>query len=329
MNIELLTKDTVIEYLIEQKLIAAGESVEVEELTGGISNVVLAITTRKKKYVLKQALAELKVSELWEADQRRAIVEADALEVFNKLSPTHVPKLVFLDPIRFVLVLERVPVGSSVWKSDLLDGHIEPEIAAVLGRTLATWHNFGEINEEARSKFMEDSLFEQLRIDPFYRFVEAKNPQIRPQIKKLIDELEGDRTTIVHGDFSPKNIMVSPNGEVFILDFEVMHLGNPVFDLAFLLAHLLCKFFRTESQSDAQLLRRTAITFIDNYQKLRQISPSLAKHTSLIALARVEGKSPLSYLDPNHQRKLQDFTKSVLAKNENVSVESLFEEGAK
>ena len=130
MSVELLDETTVIDYLISKSVIGSNEIAEVEVLTGGVSNVVLAITTPNKKLVLKQALAELKVSEKWEADQRRAIVEANAIELFHQLSPAQVPKLVFLDSERFILILERVPVGSTVWKSDLLAGVINPDIGA-------------------------------------------------------------------------------------------------------------------------------------------------------------------------------------------------------
>ncbi|MFM8825397.1 MAG: phosphotransferase, partial [Candidatus Nanopelagicus sp.] len=221
MSVELLNPSTVVEYLTSKNVIQKNDNPQVEVLTGGVSNVVIAITTANQKLVLKQALAELAVSEKWEADQRRAIVEANAIELFNKLTPNQVPKLIFLDPDRFILVLERVPVGSTVWKSDLLAGVINPDIGLKLGATLASWHNYGEKSAEAKIKFMEDSLFEQLRIDPFYRFVATKNPQIEVPIRKLINELEGDKTTVVHGDFSPKNIMVATNDDIYILDFEV------------------------------------------------------------------------------------------------------------
>ena len=329
MSVELLNKDTVVKYLTDKKVISSSDKAEVEVLTGGVSNVVLAITTANQKLVLKQALAELAVTEKWLADQRRAIVEADAIKLFNQLSPDQVPKLIFLDPERFILVLERVPVGSTVWKSDLLAGVINPDVGADLGKTLATWHNYGEVTASAKIKFMEDKLFDQLRIDPFYRFVAAKNPQIEVAIRRLINELEGDKTTIVHGDFSPKNIMVSMDDQIFILDFEVTHVGNPVFDLAFLIAHLLCKFFRTEDRLQAKLLSNTANTFTTEYAKLRSISPSVAKHTALIALARVEGKSPVNYLDQVQQKKLQSFTKAILADNSKLSVANLFEMSAK
>lgn len=329
MSVELLNPSTVVEYLTSKNVIQKNDNPQVEVLTGGVSNVVIAITTANQKLVLKQALAELAVSEKWEADQRRAIVEANAIELFNKLTPNQVPKLIFLDPDRFILVLERVPVGSTVWKSDLLAGVINPDIGLKLGATLASWHNYGEKSAEAKLKFMEDSLFEQLRIDPFYRFVATKNPQIEVPIRKLINELEGDKTTVVHGDFSPKNIMVATNDDIYILDFEVTHVGNPVFDLAFLTAHLLCKFFRTDDRLHAKLLANTAISFLKEYQTLRRISPSVTRHAALIALARVEGKSPVNYLSTDAQQKLQVFTKDVLASSENPSVSELFKMSAK
>ena len=329
MSVVLLDQDSVVDYLISKEVISASDSAQVEVLTGGVSNVVLAITTATKKLVLKQALAELAVSEKWEADQRRAIVEANAIELFNQLSPAQVPKLVFLDPERFILVLERVPTGSTVWKSDLLAGIINPEVGRLLGNTLATWHNYGEVTPSAKIKFMEDSLFEQLRIDPFYRFVADKNPQIQVAIRKLINELEGDKTTIVHGDFSPKNIMVSMNDQVYILDFEVTHVGNPVFDLAFLIAHLLCKFFRAEDNLQVKLLTNTASAFVKEYEKLRPISASVTKHAALVALARVEGKSPVNYLNDGAKEKLQRHTKKLLSSNDVISVEQLFEIRAK
>ncbi|MTA48583.1 MAG: phosphotransferase [Actinobacteria bacterium] len=329
MSNELLTSDTVLAYLIEKQIISASDQAEVEVLTGGVSNVVLAITTKNQKMVLKQALAELMVAQKWEADQRRAIVEANAIALFHKLSPDQVPNLVFLDPERFILILDRVPVGSTVWKSDLLDGVINPDIAEVLGATLAQWHNFGEKDKEARLQFMEDSLFEQLRIDPFYRFVAAKNEALKPVISRLIYELEGDKTTIVHGDFSPKNIMVGMDDQVYILDFEVTHVGNPVFDLAFLLAHLLCKKFRTDEPLEEKLLGAAAERFINAYEGIRPIASSLSLHTALIALARVEGKSPVNYLDSNKQNALVSYTKDILGKGEEISIIDLFQRSKK
>lgn len=325
MTTDLLTPDTVLAYLVSKEIISANEPAEVEVLTGGVSNVVLAISTQRKKMVLKQALAELRVAQKWEADRRRAIVEAHALELFHKLSPNQVPNLLFLDPERFILILERVPIGSVVWRTSLLNGQIDPNVPAVLGTTLAQWHNFCENNENARTQFMEDSLFEQLRIDPFYRSVSQKNGSLKPVIDRLINELAGDQTTVVHGDFSPKNIMVGADRQVYILDFEVTHVGNPVFDLAFLLSHLLCKTFRTDQLIERELFFLSAQKFYSSYEVIRPIAVSLSLHTALLALARVEGKSPVDYLDSNMQKALVSYTKNHLRKGLGVSIADLFQ----
>jgi 5-methylthioribose kinase len=324
---ELLTEITVVDYLINKGLFAQNEEIRVEVLTGGVSNTVLAITTTTKNLVLKQALPALKVAELWEADPRRAIVEADALELFHSLNPEIVPKLVFVDPIQFVVIMERVPLSSRVWKSDLLEGVYRPQVARTLGTTLSQWHNYGAENLDSHKKFMEDTLFDQLRIDPFYRFVAGKNVNLQDSIHRLIVELESDKSTIVHGDFSPKNFMVTEDDHVYILDFEVMHVGNPVFDLAFIMAHLLCKFFHAPNAQEATELSNIAQTFLNAYREHTKISSSLVLHTALIALARVEGKSPVNYLSPSEQEKIQLLTKKVLLDQKTDDVMSLFDLG--
>lgn len=326
MSVELLTEDTVVAYLQARGVISDTEKATVEILTGGVSNVVLAVQTPSKDLVLKQALAELKVATKWEADQRRAIVEAHAIETFHALSPQQVPALVDYDPDLFTLVLERVPHSATVWKSDLLEGVIYPEIGAKLGHTLATWHNFGRNSEESRKKFSEDLLFEQLRITPFYGTVAGKNPSLSPRIMSLVKELKSEKTTLVHGDFSPKNIMISEDQDIYILDFEVTHTGNPVFDLAFLTAHLLCKFYREQDSHNRGLLRQTAQDFLKAYDAESEIThaPSLAWHTALIALARVEGTSLVNYLNESAQIGLAKLCKGALSETTPMNLLELF-----
>ena len=221
--------------------------------------------------------------------------------------------------------MKRVPLSSRVWKSDLLGGIYRPQVARTLGTTLAQWHNFGTSNPDSHSKFMEDTLFDQLRIDPFYRFVANKNVDLRGSINQLIVELEKDKSTIVHGDFSPKNFMVTEDDHVYILDFEVMHVGNPVFDLAFIMAHLLCKFFHAPNDAEAAELSNIANTFLNAYLELNQIAPTLVLHTALITLARVEGKSPVNYLSQSEQEKIKLFTKNVLLEQKTEDVMALFD----
>jgi Ser/Thr protein kinase RdoA (MazF antagonist) len=123
--------------------------------------------------------------------------------------------------------------------------------------------------------------------------------------------------------------MVGMDDQVYILDFEVTHVGNPVFDLAFLLAHLLCKKFRTDEPLEEKMLGAAAERFINAYEVIRPFASSLSLHTSLIALARVEGKSPVNYLDSNKQSALVSYTKDILGKGEEIAIVDLFQRSKK
>jgi 5-methylthioribose kinase len=323
MDKELLDANTVVAYLTNRGIIKG--PAEVEELTGGVSNVVLAVKSGDKDLVLKQALPQLKVAAVWKADQRRAIVEANGMKLLHSITPESVPALIDFDPEEFTLTMERLPRACTVWKSDLLGGVIKPSIGADLGRILATWHNFGAVNKEARDAYMEDSLFDQLRVTPFYRAVAKVNPPLDARIQELITEISTEKITLVHGDFSPKNIMISGSDKPIVLDFEVMHTGNPVFDLGFVSAHLLCKYLRIEDAKQRGLLRDTAISFINSYAKTCNIdvAKSLPHHVAVIALARVEGVSPVNYLDEGGKARVQSVTKAALA-DPQITFEGLF-----
>ena len=323
MEKELLDETTVVAYLTNRGIISG--PAEVEELTGGVSNVVLAVKAGAKDLVLKQALPQLKVAAVWKADQRRAIVEANGMKLLHSITPTSVPELIDFDPEDFTLTMERLPRECTVWKSDLLSGVIKPSIGADLGKILATWHNFGADSKESRDAYMEDSLFDQLRVTPFYRAVAKVNPALDARIQELITEISTLKITLVHGDFSPKNIMVSGVDKPIVLDFEVMHTGNPVFDLGFVSAHLLCKYLRTEDPAHKNPLRKTALAFIDSYARTCniEVAKSLPHHVAVIALARVEGVSPVNYLDEAGKARVQSVTKAALA-DPQITFEGLF-----
>jgi 5-methylthioribose kinase len=320
----MLDEGSVLPYLRKRRLLTGEATVEI--LTGGVSCVVLAVSNADVDLVVKQALPELKTKAKWVADQRRAIVEANAMRVYYQISPDSVPELVDSDPDEFTLTMSRLPRSCTNWKIDMLEGRIHPEMGSELGLILAKWHNFGAISPEIKVEFMEDSLFEQLRVAPFYRAVAAVNPQLVEVINLLIAEITQIKVTLVHGDFSPKNIMATSENRPIVLDFEVAHTGNPVFDLAFLLAHLLCKTIRTKDRREKDLLISTATQFLTKYQKTAQLSvaKSLPQHIALIALARVEGVSPVNYLDEASQQRLVAITKTALLDSD-MTFDQLFE----
>lgn len=320
----MLDESSVISYLTERKLLSGNATVEV--LTGGVSCVVLAVKSAEREIVVKQALPELKTKAKWVADQRRAIVEAEAMRVYQSITPDSVPELLDCDEANFTLTMSRLPNTCTNWKQDMLEGRIHPEMGEKLGKILAHWHNATAVDAAIKAKFMEGELFEQLRVSPFYRAVSEKNPALETVITNLINEITTVKTTLVHGDFSPKNIMATNDHSPLVLDFEVAHTGNPVFDLAFVSAHLLCKTIRTSNIAEKEALIATATNFLNSYRQSSNlaIAESLPLHVALIALARVEGVSPVNYLDESAQRQLVAITKSALL-DSTMTFEQLFE----
>jgi 5-methylthioribose kinase len=319
-----LDESSVISYLTERKLLSGNATVEV--LTGGVSCVVLAVTSDEREIVVKQALPELKTKAKWVADQRRAIVEAEAMRVYQSITPDSVPELIDCDEANFTLTMSRLPNTCTNWKQDMLEGRIHPEMGEKLGKILALWHNATAVDSAIKAKFMEGELFEQLRVSPFYRAVAAKNPKLQAVINSLIDEITTEKIALVHGDFSPKNILATSDHSPIILDFEVAHTGNPVFDLAFVSAHLLCKTVRTQNASEKAAITSTALNFLSSYRQTSRVSiaESLPQHVALIALARVEGVSPVNYLDEPAQQKLVAITNAALL-DSTMTYEQLFE----
>jgi len=324
-----LDESSVIPYLTQRKLLQ-GELVlgnaTVEVLTGGVSCVVLAVASNEREIVVKQALPELKTKAKWVADQRRAIVEADAMRVYQSITPDSVPELLDCDEANFTLTMSRLPNTCTNWKQDMLEGRIHPEMGEKLGKILAQWHNVTSVDAAIKAKFMEGELFEQLRVSPFYRAVAAKNPDLQAAVNSLIEEITTEKIALVHGDFSPKNILATPDHSPIVLDFEVAHTGNPVFDLGFICAHLLCKTIRTDNSAEKEALIATATNFLNSYRQSCNlaIADSLPQHVALIALARVEGVSPVNYLDELAQRELVAITKSALL-DSTMTFEQLFE----
>lgn len=324
---ELLNESSVVPYLQDRLVISASETPVIEVLTGGISNVVFGISTSKKDLVLKQALPELIVPSTWRADQRRTIVEGRAIEVLYGLTPKNVPILVDIDPEHFVLLMERCPRDMHVWKDDLLEAHIDLDVARRLGNLLGVWHRLSGADKTTLEDFVEDQLFEQLRITPFYREILAKHPAISDRIHQLIAELEFSRVCLVHGDFSPKNILVDGSSDVIVLDFEVTHTGNPVFDLAFLLAHLFCKSRHFPGPAEKTLLKKAALAFVSSYEESFDglVDPSLGWHVAAIALARVDGVSRVNYLDLSSQEQVRSDCIRFLIQRNSPAIKEMFQ----
>jgi aminoglycoside phosphotransferase (APT) family kinase protein len=294
-----LTADSVIDYLAK-KGVVENHRASVEALPGGVSSDVFMVQSPIGSWVVKQALPRLKVAQEWHASPARIITEAAALRLAERLIPGSVPPVAVVDADRFVLVEERAPRRFGDWRTELLGGGTEHSVrtAARLGEILATLHclTFGDAT--LRRDFGDIESFIALRIDPFHTTVAERLPDLSEGLMELADQLIDRRVCLVHGDFSPKNVLAD-GGDLWVIDWEVAHLGNPIFDVAFLLAHLVCKTVHVAQSS--RRFRDCAQWFLASYndnvrQELRPDPPALIRHTAAVVLARTDGKSPAPYL---------------------------------
>jgi len=289
--VSLLSADSVVDYLVARGLVDADWSLRVEPLGGGVSNVVLAVTGPGVRVVVKQALPELAVADHWRAKRERALTEAAAIEVCRRLMPGCAPRLLDVDPEACALVVELAPDGWHPWKDDLLAGRADPDVARWLGATLRAWHD-GTRDEASRERFDDAEAFEQLRVDPYYRTVMRRLPDLAGLVGPFVERMEATRSCLVHGDYSPKNVLVS-DGEAWVIDFEVAHTGDPAFDLAFMLNHLMLKAIHAPASRHGFVA--CAQAFWDAYGELDDPGYVLG-HVGCLMVARVDGKSPAEYL---------------------------------
>ena len=281
--------------------------VEVRTLPGGVSGEVRAVVAPGLDVVVKQVHEELLVEDDWFADEQRLVTEGWALRLAGDLNPEAVPKVIDLDPRSHTLVMQRAPRGWRNWRSELMEGNIDPGVGDRLGSILGGWHRETASRPELLSAFVDDTSFLQLRIDPFHRMVAECHPDLAAEIQVVIERLLTRRTCLVHGDFSPKNILIGDDG-LWVLDWEVAHVGDPDFDLAYLVCHLTLKAIHRPH--DAPRYRETARRFLAAYD--RTPDEHLAANVACLLLARVDGKSPAGYLTGPQQESIRELGAAML-----------------
>lgn len=355
---ELLTPTTAAEYLRATNYVDRSEPLEIHELAGGVSNVTLHVHRPavaggflkrprivESDFVLKQARSRLAVAVEWLCDPARIEREIDVLHCLGRLlnadppvqgRKLRVPRVLFEDRAHFLFAMSAAPPDHKVWKSLLLAGQ-ETEEARRVGRAcgdlLARIHGRSWNDCDIAAEFGESTYFEDLRVDPYYRYLARNDASLGPAIDDVIVSLAQHRLALVHGDFSPKNLLVDPGG-LMLIDCEVGHFGDPAFDLGFFQAHLILKAFRA-APGHAFLLK--ALQAFDHAYAaaLRRIWSGLPgdrrvgperqvaamgtlqlraqRHLGACLLARLAGKSPVDYLvDPQRRAAVERLGRTLL-----------------
>jgi aminoglycoside phosphotransferase (APT) family kinase protein len=259
----------------------------VKVLSGGVSGDVVLMDDGR---VRKQFLPKLKVPMEWLSDPRRVFREIDSLRAWGRIAGADiVPQILSVEPESFAYTMTYAEGPS--WKDQLLGGEVRCSIARELGRRLALIHR--KPDAEAARALMGQGFFYELRVDPYYETVRKRHPD-------LPIRTDFARVTLVHGDYSPKNILVHKDG-LWVLDHEVAHWGDPAFDLAFMLNHLLVKAFIF---ADSRY-RDAARAFLDAYGPDATLEAWTMYHVAVLMLARVDGKSPLAYLTEEQRTRLR------------------------
>ncbi|HYF51555.1 MAG TPA: phosphotransferase [Planctomycetota bacterium] len=334
MALDIEAPDHLIGYLRDTNRIPKSETPRVRILAGGVSNrTVLVERENGIAWVVKQALEKLRTKADWFSSPMRIHREALGLKWLCSLAPQGtITPLVFEDHELHLLAMEAVPQPHENWKTLLLKGEIDldhiDQFATLLGMIQRRSH---ERRSEFSTIFSDVSFFETLRLEPYYAYSAQQVPDAAPFLNKLIEATRAERWTIVHGDYSPKNVLVYKN-RLVLLDHEVIHFGDGAFDVGFSLTHLLSKAhhlpkhrekFREAAQRYWQTYTKTLGT-----ERAGEIEGRCARHTLACLLARAAGRSPLEYLNDEERSRQKRIVVDMMGAR-CASVSKLIEEFVK
>ena len=293
----------------------SGPPAHVEWLSGGVSNCVLRIEpVAGAPFVIKQSRPQLRTQAAWFSRLDRIFREIGMLRLLAEILPADVvPAVLFEDRENFLFAMEAVAADHTVWKRDLLDGRVDPTVADRLGTYLGLVHARTYARPDLAAAWDDWEVFDQLRIDPFYRRLAAVHPESAPQLSQLETSMRENAVCLVLADYSPKNILIS-GSRITVVDFETGHYGDPAFDLGFFLSHLLLK---TVLHADrfaeyAGLTTRFWSTYLAELPAQapgQPLSPENLLSRTLPHLAgcmgaRIDATSPVDYLPDAPRRQL-------------------------
>lgn len=306
----------VLEFLRRTGLATASEAPRLEALAGGVSSDIWRVDLRGGPVCVKRALPRLRVADLWEAPVERNRYERRWMQTVAAIAPRAVPRVLAYDDAGLFamefLDAERYPV----WKQRLREGVADPRFAAQVGATLGTIHAATARDQALAEAFSTDASFHALRLEPYLLATAARHPALAGRLRALAERTAQTKLCLVHGDVSPKNILVGEDGPL-ILDAECAWFGDPAFDLAFCLNHLLLKCVWVPGTTQAFL------QCFDAFSKayLERVSweprPALEERAATLLpgllLARIDGKSPVEYLDDDGKQRVRECAGAWLA----------------
>ncbi|MFQ5763675.1 MAG: phosphotransferase family protein, partial [Rhodospirillales bacterium] len=280
-------------------LAAADETPEFHEITGGVASDIWRADLRQGPVCVKRALAKLRVERDWRAPVERNAFEAAWLETAAAIVPGSAPRILAHDADAGMFAMAYLdPAKFKSWKDELLAGRADKAFAAAVGERLARIHEATGGDGAIARRFPTDGIFHAIRLAPYLEAAAEAHPDLARPLADLVRHTAATHEALVHGDVSPKNILAGPSGPVF-LDAECAWYGDPAFDLAFCLNHLLLKCL---ARPDAKLKFLACFEALAGAYLAAAPGPAAAVEARAarllpgLLLARVDGKSPVEYV---------------------------------
>ncbi|GJD49982.1 Methylthioribose kinase [Methylobacterium crusticola] len=281
-------------------LIAPAEPFAVEPLAGGVSSDIVRVTAAGRSFAVKRALPKLKVAAEWHAPVARNGYEVAWLREAAAIVPGAVPEVLGHDPASGLFAMAYLdPADHPVWKGVLRDGRVDPGFAAQVGGRLAAIHAATAGRADVAARFPTDDIFHSIRLEPYLEATARSHPGVADRLMALSARTLAEKRALVHGDVSPKNILVGPQGPV-LLDAECAWYGDPAFDLAFCLNHLLLKALWNRAaaprlgEAFGALLAAYAAGV--TWEPRPALEARAGALLPALLLARIDGKSPVEYV---------------------------------
>jgi aminoglycoside phosphotransferase (APT) family kinase protein len=305
------------DFVARSGLASVGDAVEYTRLTGGVSSDIWLVRARSRALCVKRALAQLRVASEWFAPIERNAKEAAWLRVVGGFLPDAVPAVLAEEAAAGVFAMDYfTPADHPVWKAQLRDGIVEPATATAVGERLGRIHHETAGSARLARDFATDASFHALRLQPYLLATAIRHPDLAATLQALAATTAATRLCLVHGDVSPKNILVGPKGPIF-LDAECAWYGDPAFDLAFCLNHLLLKCVWVPAAIARLLAAFDAL--IDAYRPLvaweefAALERRAARLLPALLLARIDGTSPVEYItEPGEQDRVRRIARRLL-----------------
>jgi len=289
-----------LEGLRRMAIAGAHQPIELSPLLGGVSSDIYKASVGSRTVCIKRALPRLKVAAEWQAPVERNRFEVEWMRVAGAIVPAAVPEILGEDRQTGSFAMAFLPPDDyPVWKSLLAQGTIDVSVARAVGDVLGRIHAATADRPDIAARFATDDIFQAIRLEPYLVATGRAHPDLAPRLSALVEATRTTRRVLVHGDFSPKNLLIGPNGPV-ILDAECAWFGDPAFDLAFVLNHLLLKGawrpqWRARYVDAFAALADAYLTHV-RWEPSESVAARTAALLPGLMLARIDGKSPVEYL---------------------------------